>query len=136
MKLTTKGKYAVSTMCELACAYSSDGGKYLQAKDIASRHFLSKLYVEQILNMLKRSKLVKAIRGPHGGYSLVRPPKKIKIGEILEATEGPISLVHCITKNGSDICRLSLKCKTKKFWSKLNGVIQGVLDNTTLEDLC
>ena len=136
MKMTTKGKYAVSTMCELAGAYSGDEGKYLQAKDIARRHFLSELYVEQILNMLKRSSLVKAVRGPQGGYILTKPPKMIKIAEILEATEGPISLVQCITKTEKETCRLSSKCKTKKFWSRLNGVIQKVLDETTLGDLC
>jgi Rrf2 family cysteine metabolism transcriptional repressor len=136
MKMTTKGKYAVSTMCELAGAYSGDRGKYLQAKDIAGRHFLSEMYAEQILNMLKRSSLVKAVRGPQGGYILARPPRMIKIGEILEATEGPISLVQCITSDKKGICRLSLKCKTKKFWSKLNRVIQRVLDETTLDDLC
>lgn len=136
MKMTTKGKYAVSAMCELAGTYFGDRGKYLQAKDIAGRHFLSEMYAEQILNMLKRSNLVKAVRGPQGGYSLARPPGKIKIGDILEATEGPISLVYCITKNKKDICKLSLKCKTKRFWSKLNRVIQCVLDETTLDDLC
>jgi len=131
--MTTKGKYAVSTMCELAGNYE---GKYLQAKDIAKRHLLSELYVEQILNKLKRAGLIKAIRGPQGGYILSKAPKYIKVGDILEATEGPISLVHCITKSGEDICRLSQQCKTKKFWFRLNSVIQNVLDETTLADLC
>ena len=136
MKMTTKGKYAVSAMCELAGAYSGDHGKYLQAKDIASRHFLSGLYVEQILNKLKRSKLVKAVRGPQGGYILSRPPKKIRISEILIATEGPISIVSCVNGSKKETCKLSSKCKTVKFWSKLNCAIQNVLDETTLDDLC
>jgi len=88
------------------------------------------------LNMLKRSNLVKAVRGPQGGYLLAKPPKMIKIAEILEATEGHISLVQCITKTEKETCRLSSKCKTKKFWSRLNDVIQKVLDETTLGDLC
>jgi len=134
--MTTKGKYAVSAMCELAVAYSGDCGKYRQAKDIARKHFLSELYIEQILNKLKRSKLVKAVRGPQGGYILSRPPKKIRISEILEATEGPLSIVSCANGNEGGTCKLSSKCKTMKFWSKLNGVIQNVLDETTLEDLC
>ncbi len=134
MKMTTKGKYAVSAMCELAGA--NNDGKYLQAKDIAARHFLSELYVEQILNKLKKAGLVKAVRGPQGGYKLSSPPKMIKIGDILEATEGPISLVSCIGGSHKDVCRLSSKCKTVKFWSKLNTVIKRVLDETTLDDLC
>jgi Rrf2 family transcriptional regulator, cysteine metabolism repressor len=133
VKLTTKGKYAVSTMCELASNYGKD---VLQAKDIARRHMLSPLYVEQILNKLKRAGLIKATRGPKGGYSLSRSPKLIKISEILEVTEGPISLVSCVTKDGGSFCGQSSQCKTKKFWSRLNGVIQNVLDDTKLADLC
>jgi Rrf2 family cysteine metabolism transcriptional repressor len=120
-------------MCELAANY---GGDILQAKDIAKRHMLSGQYVEQILNKLKRAGLIKAVRGPKGGYSLSRAPKLIKISEILEVTEGPISLVSCVTKGGESFCGHSSQCKTKKFWSRLNGVIQKVLDDTTLRDLC
>ena len=134
--MSTKGKYAVSAMCELAGAISVKGEKYLQAKDIASRHFLSALYVEQILNKLKKAGLVKAIRGRQGGYMLSLAPEKIKIGDILEATEGPISLVSCIAGGHKDVCKLSSKCKTIKFWAKLNTVIKRVLDETTLKDLC
>ncbi len=134
--MTTKGKYAVSTMCELACSYSKSGGTYLQAKDIAARHVLSALYVEQILNKLKKKGLIKAVRGPQGGYILSRDPKNIKISEILEATEGPISLGECATISSDHVCRLSGKCKTKKFWSKLDSVIRNVLEKTTLSDLC
>jgi len=136
MKMTTKGKYAVSTMCELAGAYSSGNGKYLRAKDIAESQFMSELYVEQILNRLKKAGLVKAVKGPKGGYSLSKSPKQIKIGEIIVATEGPISLVQCISKDESGKCSMSAKCKTKKFWSKLSRVIENVLDKTTLDDLC
>ena len=133
--MTTKGKYAVSAMCELAGA-AAEKGKFLQAKDIAAKHFLSELYVEQILNKLKKAGLVKAIRGRQGGYMLSLPPKKIKIGDILEATEGPISIVSCMDGKNKDVCRLSSKCKTIKFWAKLNNVIKRVLDETTLKDLC
>ena len=134
--MTTKGKYAVSTMCELAASYSKNGGGYLQAKDIATRHYLSLLYVDQILNKLKKCGLVRAVRGPQGGYVLSREPGKIRLSEILEATEGPISLVDCATKGNVNVCRLSAKCKTKKFWSKLDSVIRNVLEETTLKDLC
>lgn len=134
--MTTKGKYAVSTMCELAGSYVMGPNKYVRARDIASRYLMSELYVEQILNKLKRFGLIRAFRGPNGGYTLSREPKNIKIGEIIEATEGPVSLVQCVKKEESGICRLSQKCKTKKFWSKLSSVIENVLNETTLADLC
>ena len=136
MRMTTKGKYAVSTMCELAGVYVAGGRVYLQAKDIAKRHFMSELYVEQILNKLKKSGLIRAIRGPNGGYTLAKHPRRIKIGDVIEATEGPVSLVECISGKTDSNCAMFPKCKPKKFWAKLNGVIQDVLDDTTLADLC
>lgn len=132
--MTTKGKYAVSIMCELSSAYI--GAKALQSKDIARTQFIPQMYVEQLLNKLKKAKLVKAIRGPGGGYFLTRPPKSIKIGEIIEATEGPISLASCVTKGASPACAMAPKCKTKKFWTDLSQVIENMLDKTTLADLC
>lgn len=135
MKMTTKGKYAVSTMCELAAEYAGNNG-HLQAKAIAGRYFMPEQYVEQILNRLKKAGLIRSIRGPKGGYTLSREPKKIKVGEIIEATEGPISLVQCVSENSDGKCSLSSQCKTKKFWSKLSRVIENVLDKTTLADIC
>ena len=136
MRMTTKGKYAVSTMCELAESYVLGANKFVRAKDIAVRYLMSELYVEQILNKLKKFGLIRAVRGPNGGYTLSREPKNIKIGEIIEATEGPVSLVQCVTKDDNGSCRLSQKCKTKKFWAKLSSVIENVLNETTLADLC
>ncbi len=132
--MTTKGKYAVSVMCGLAGAYASEST--LRAKDIASGFNLSLLYVEQILNKLKRARLINAVKGPKGGYSLSRDPKSIKIGEVIEATEGPISIVRCIDKYHRGSCRLSQQCKTRKFWSDLSGVIEEKLSSTTVADLC
>ena len=80
--------------------------------------------------------MINTVRGPNGGYSLSRGPEDIKVGEVIEATEGPISLVSCVVKGRDSKCSLSPKCKTKKFWSKLGHVIENVLDKTTLADLC
>jgi Rrf2 family protein len=131
MKMTTKGKYALTTMCELAGAYGN-GKKYLQSKDISSKYSMPQQYVEQILNKLKRSGLVKAIRGPNGGYLLSRSPEKITIGSVINATEGPVMLAQCVTS----ACCLSAGCKTKVFWGKLSNAIEGLLDKTTLADIC
>jgi Rrf2 family protein len=136
MKMTTKGKYAVSIMCELADSYSGNSAKFLQAKDISKKHFLSVLYAEQILNRLKKAGLIKAYRGPSGGYRLTKHPEEIKVGQIIEASEGPISLVECVTENSGGKCKMTGKCKTKKFWFNLNRVIENLLDNTSLADIC
>jgi Rrf2 family transcriptional regulator, cysteine metabolism repressor len=131
MKMSTKGKYALTTMSELAEAYKL-GTKYLQSKDISYKHAMPQQYVEQILNKLKRAGLVKALRGRNGGYYLSRSPKTVTIGEIINATEGPVMLAQCVTKT----CSLSSKCKTKNFWGKLSNAIEGLLDKTTLADIC
>ena len=130
MKMTTKGKYAVTTMCALATTFGRD--VLPRAKDLANSQNISEMYLEQLLNKLKKKGLIRTIRGPNGGYSLSREPRSIRIADVIEATEGPISLVNCVS---SGKCSLSSNCKPKKFWSRLNNVIQGVLNDTTLADL-
>ena len=132
MKMTTKGKYAVAIMCELAGA----GGRYEHSKDIARKHFLSRMYVEQLLNKLKKAGLVKAHKGPGGGYSLARNSGKIRVGEVIVATEGPITLGECVANGVAPACALASRCKTKKFWGDLKRAIDDLLNGTMLSDLC
>ena len=135
MRLNTKVRYAVSAMCDLALNY--DPHKPVQVKDTAARQNLSIMYIEQLFNKLKRAKLIKAIRGPKGGYLLADKPSKIRIGDIFRVVEGPIALVGCIDKGASrTACIMSSKCSTKPLWTKLSNLIEGVLDSTTLADLC
>ena len=131
--MTTKGKYAVAIMCELAGA---NGAKYQHSKDISKKHFLSTMYVEQLLNKLKKAGLVKALKGPGGGYRLARSSGKIRIGDIITATEGPISLGECVADGVAPACALAPRCKTKKFWADLKRSIDDLLNGTTLADLC
>lgn len=135
MKLTTKVRYAVSAMCDLA---TNDGtGKPVQVKDIAARQNISVLYIEQLFNKLKRAKLIRSVRGPHGGYMLADKPSKINIGDIFRVVEGPIALVGCVDKGPSKMsCIMSSKCSTKPLWAKLSKLIGDLLDSTTLADLC
>ena len=91
-------------MCELADAYVSNEKKYIQAKDISSRYLMPMQYVEQILNKLRKAGLIKAVRGPNGGYVLAKSPDNMRVGEIIEATEGPISLVDCVSKGKNGNC--------------------------------
>ena len=135
MKLTTKVRYAVSAMCDLALNFNP--GKPVQVKDIAARQNLSVLYIEQLFNKLKKAKLIRAIRGPKGGYMLAGKPSKIKIGDIFRVVEGPIALVGCVDRGPSKMdCVMSSKCSTKPLWARLSKLIENVLDSTTLADLC
>jgi Rrf2 family protein len=135
MKLNTKVRYAVSAMCDLAINY--DPEKPIQVKDIASRQNLSVMYIEQLFNKLKRSRLIKAVRGPRGGYLLADTPSKIRISDIFRVVEGPIALVGCVDRGASKTsCFMSSKCSAKPLWAKLSLLIEGLLDSTTLADLC
>jgi Rrf2 family protein len=135
MKLTTKVRYAVSAMCDLAVNY--DPEMPVQMKDIASRQNLSVLYIEQLFNKLKKARLIRSIRGPRGGYILAEAPSKVKIGDIFRVVEGRIALVGCVDTGNSKVsCAMSGKCSTKPLWAKLSRLIENVLDSTTLADLC
>jgi len=135
MKLTTKVRYAVSAMCDLAINY--EPGRPVQVKDIASRQNISVLYIEQLFNKLKRAKLIRSVRGPRGGYILADKPSKISIGDIFRIVEGPIALVGCVDRGASGInCAMSDKCSTKPLWAKLSQLMEKLLDSTTLADLC
>ena len=101
MKLTTKVRYAVSAMCDLAVNYDPD--MPIQIKDIAARQNLSVMYIEQLFNKLKKAKLITSVRGPHGGYILSQKPSKIKIGDIFRVVEGRIALVGCVDTGDSRI---------------------------------
>lgn len=135
MKLTTKVRYAVSAMCDLAM--NDDTGKPVQMKDIAFRQNLSILYIEQLFNKLKKAKLIRSTRGPKGGYMLANDASKIKIGDIFRIVDGPIALVGCIDRGISKVpCAMSSKCSTKPLWARLSKLIENLLDSTTLADLC
>jgi Rrf2 family transcriptional regulator, cysteine metabolism repressor len=135
MKLTTKVRYAVIAMCDLAVNYDPD--RPVQVKDIASRQHISVLYIEQLFNKLKKADLIRSMRGPRGGYILSQKPSKIKIGDIFRVVEGRIALVGCVDTGDSKVsCAMSGKCSTKSLWAKLSRLIENVLDSTTLADLC
>ncbi|MFH1825685.1 MAG: RrF2 family transcriptional regulator [bacterium] len=131
MKMSTKGRYAVTAMFDLAC---QDSGKPIGAAEISKRQSISLSYLEQLLNKLKKKGLIKTIKGPSGGYQLARQPKEISINDIISATEGPVALADCIPK--SSCCPKSGCCSTKSLWRTLSAKISVLLEETTLADLC
>ena len=130
MKISTKGRYGLRTMVDLAINY--DMG-FIPLKDIAKRQDLSEKYLEQIMTPLNRSGLVKSVRGAQGGYALKYPAEKITVGMVLRALEGSLSPVDCIDKG--DNCTRSEACITIFVWKKLKNAIDDVVDNITLADL-
>lgn len=131
MKLSTRGRYAVTAMFDLAC---DRNGRLTTAAKISQRQKISLVYLEQLLLKMKRKGLVKTVRGPRGGYLLAKQPSKISIGEIIEAVEGPIALASCMQTSFK--CAKSGCCATKGLWIVLSRKIAKVLSSTTLADLC
>jgi Rrf2 family protein len=131
MKLTTKGRYAVSAMFDLAVHGDGDP---ITAAEISKREGIPLAYLEQLLSKLKKSSLVKTIRGPSGGYILARKPAQISIGDVIRATEGPVALANCVSLAAT--CPRSGCCSTKSLWKNLSDKISQVFDSTSLNDLC
>ena len=130
MKISTRGRYALRMMLDIA---TNDHGEPVRIKDIAARQDISVKYLEQIVSVLTKAGYVKSIRGPQGGYRLVRLPKDYTVGMILRLTEGDLSPVSC-TDNNYD-CPKMHDCVTIRIWKELDEAINSVIDKYTLEDL-
>ena len=128
--VSTKGRYALRVMLDLA---ENGGDGYIPLKGISERQDVSLKYMEAIMPGLVKAGLVEAVHGKNGGYRLSRPAETYTVGEILEASEGPISSVACLS--GSFECPRAETCRTLPVWRKLNGMIDGYLGSLPLTDL-
>ena len=132
MKLTTKGRYAVMAMADLA-SYSKD--KPVSLSEIAIRQNISLAYLEQLFIRLKDKKLVKSVRGVHGGYILNLPASEIKISNIFFAVNEEIKTLNCKKDSKKGCNNKSIKCITHNLWDKLDNHINGFFENVKLEEL-
>ena len=131
MKISTKGRYALRLMLDLAM---NDKEEPVRVREIASRQEISDKYLEQIVSVLAKAGYVKSIRGPQGGYRLVKPPQEYTVGSILRLTEGSLSPVACL-EDEPNLCSRKEECMTLPLWVKLDEAIKGVVDHITLQDL-
>ena len=130
MMISTKGRYALRVMLELAA--HSDG--YLSLKEIAGSQDISMKYLEAIAALLNRAGLVRSQRGKDGGYQLARPAGEITVGEVLRGAEGTLSPVACPSLEGNP-CQRAGECLTLPLWQTLEHKIDEYLSTVTLEDL-
>lgn len=131
MKISTKGRYALRMMTDLA---EHQGEGFVALKDIAARQGISKKYLEQIIPILNRSDFLQANRGSQGGYRLAKAPKDYTVKDVLELTEGSLSPVACLDTMPVG-CERSETCVTLPLWKGLAEVIENYLDSVTLQDL-
>ena len=131
MMVSTKGRYALTVMVDLA--RNEDGG-YVSLSDIAERENLSMKYLESIISILNKGGMLLSLRGKNGGYKLAREPKDYNINEILLLTEGTLAPVNCIMQEGVQ-CEKAATCSTLPLWAGLDNVIENYLSMITLDDI-
>ena len=129
MKLTTKGRYAVTAMLDLAL---HDVKGPINLADIARRQDISLAYLEQLFAKLKRNSLVDSARGPGGGYRLKRPADEISVRDVITAVNEPVDTTRC---GGQENCQGELRCLTHDLWDELNTQISDFLNGVTLGEL-
>ncbi|MGI6114328.1 MAG: RrF2 family transcriptional regulator [Mahellales bacterium] len=132
MRLSTKGRYGVKAMFDLAINY---GKGPIALKNIAERQQISEPYLEQLIASLRRAGLVKSIRGAQGGYMLANPPDNITVGEVIRTLEGPLAPTECVIEDETTECSRAEYCVTRLIWEKIRDSINDVIDTITLQDM-
>ena len=136
MMFSTKAEYGVRVMAHLA---TNAGGQPISLGAIAESEGLPLAYLEHLVQRLRRAGLVESRRGAHGGYSLARPPADVTMAEVVEALEGAIAPIECISsaEDGSLVCARESEspCPTKLLWTRVQGSIVRTLNDMTLADL-
>ncbi|MCH5255030.1 MAG: Rrf2 family transcriptional regulator [Lachnospiraceae bacterium] len=131
MKISTKGRYALRLMLDLA-TYNT--GEPISLKDVARRQEISDKYLEQIISVLNKAGFVKSIRGAQGGYQLKKDPSEYTVGMILRLTEGDMAPVSCVGEEREE-CDRKTGCVTIRIWQQINDAVNNVIDNITLADM-
>ena len=131
MKISTRGRYAIRVLVDMA---EHDKGDFIPLKDVAERQDISQKYLEGIMLLLSKNKMVEAVHGKGGGYKLKKPPEDYTIGEILRATEGSLAPVSCLEENALS-CKKAFDCRTIALWKEFYETVNAFFDGKTLKDL-
>ena len=132
MKLTTKGRYAVMAMADIAL---NNNFKPISLAEISTRQNISLAYLEQIFIKLRNKKLVKSVRGASGGYTLEKPASEIRLSNIIFAVDEEIRTLNCKKQSKRGCNNKSTKCITHNLWDELDQHINGFFENKNLQDL-
>lgn len=131
MLISTKGRYALRVMVDLA---EHQGEGFIPLKIIARRQEISEKYLEAIIKLLVKAKMLNGLRGKGGGYQMTKSPDEYTIGDILRLTEDSLAPVSCVAAE-AEACPRAVECRTLSVWQGLNQVIQQYLDGITVADL-
>lgn len=133
MKLSTKGRYAVMAMVDLA---QNSAGQPVTLAEISDRQDISLSYLEQLFAKLRRAGLVMSVRGPGGGYKLTDVAEDIRISEVILAVDEPIQTTSCKPGTSAGCIRKNTRCMTHDLWEELGHQIHGYLSSVSLADVC
>ena len=131
MRISTKGRYALRLMVDLAM---NNNGEMVRIKEIAQRQNISEKYLEQIIAVLKKAGFVRSLRGSQGGYQLAKEPKEYTVGAILRLTEGSMAVVACL-EDQENQCTHANQCVSLKIWTMIDKAVSDVIDHETLQDM-
>jgi len=132
MKISTKGRYAVRVMMDIA--EHDDGEEFVKANQISARQGISAKYLEQIIAILNKAGYVNSVRGAQGGYRLAQPPQNYTVGMILRLTEGSLFPVACMDEEVNSCSRCN-SCEPLEVWKQISDAINNVVDHVTIADL-
>ena len=136
MKISTKGRYALRFMIDLA---KNGKDRYISLKDVSIRQDVSLKYLEQIASALGKAGLIQSVRGSQGGYRLARPAEEITVYEVIRLTEGPLAPVSCLEAGGPEgvscTCAQEDSCQTLPLWRELERRVRDYLETVTIRDL-
>lgn len=134
MRISTRGRYALRAMVDLA-QHGASGP--VSRQDIAERQEISADYLAQLFMHLQAAGLVEGVKGPGGGYRLLRDPSLIRAGDVVRTVEGPVAVVHCTLPcpNEGPACKRADRCVTHLLWKQVSEAVTNVLDSVTLRDL-
>jgi Rrf2 family cysteine metabolism transcriptional repressor len=130
MKLSTRGRYGTRALLDIALHQPEEP---VSLKNIAERQQISLAYLEHLIAPLISGGIIRSTRGIGGGVSLARPPRDIRLSEVMALLEGPMAPVKCVTE--PETCNRSASCVTRDVWGELQKAMDGVLESTTLQDL-
>ena len=130
MKISTKSRYGIKAMLDLALHYKQ-GPTFV--KDVAKRQKVSGRYLENLLTSLKVAGLVRSTRGTGGGFTLAKSPSQIRLSEIIQAMEGSLALVECV--DTPEVCSDATLCVSRDVWVEMKRAMSGILESKTLQDL-
>jgi len=130
MKISTKGRYGLRTLMDIAMHQKSGP---VPLNDIAERQSISAKYLWQVLNPLRAAGLLNVVRGAHGGYALAKSPEQITLLDVVSILEGPVSIVDCVC--GPDGCERATACASRSIWDEVNAALVNALRAVTLADV-